>query len=273
MKKICRVTIICAMLWISCGGDKEPPDVQITNPANNAVVSGTVNITADATDNIGVEKLEFYIDGIAVSTATSEPYSYSWTTTSLQDSSSHTIYAKAYDAAENEGISSTITVIVNNGGGSGNLVKNPGFEEGLNYWNPYQYPSGWSSSSTNPHSGSFCAKFSFPTGSGYYDASIKNSGYQIYIEANTPYYFSFWIREKDTHDTYDSTKTILDPVINLNGNWFWAPTPSHSETWQFIDTTLTFPQSGNAELHFQLHGWATSSSAEFAVDDVVLRKQ
>jgi hypothetical protein len=38
-------------------------------------------------------------------------------TSSLIDSSYHSIYAKAYDAAENEGLSPTITVIVYNGGG------------------------------------------------------------------------------------------------------------------------------------------------------------
>ncbi|MBU0713264.1 hypothetical protein KJ762_01980 [bacterium] len=51
---------------------------------------------------------------------------------------------------------------------SGNLVVNPGFEDGLTYWDPYQYPSGWSSSTNNPHSGLKCAEFSFPGGSGYY---------------------------------------------------------------------------------------------------------
>jgi len=151
---------------------------------------------------------------------------------------------------------------------SPNLVQNPGFEDGLNYWDPFQYPSGWSSSSDNPHSGSYCAKFSFPAGSGGYDASIRSSGYQIYIEAGVPYYFSFWIREKDTHYTYDPNKTIVDAGIDPGCG---APTPSPSESWQLVDTTIIFSESGYAEVHFQLHGYATSDSAEFAVDDVVLK--
>ena len=154
-----------------------------------------------------------------------------------------------------------------------NLVQNPGFEDGLNYWDPFQYPSGWSSSLNNPHSGSRCAEFSFPSGSGYYDASIRSSGDQIYVEANTPYSFSFWIREKDTHDTYDPNTTIVDPGINLNGTWYGAPSPSPSESWQFVSTTITFSESGYAVVYFELHGYATSDLAEFAVDDVVLKEQ
>ncbi len=151
-----------------------------------------------------------------------------------------------------------------------NLVENPGFEDSLNYWDPFQYPSGWSSSSDNPHSGSSCAKFGFPAGSGYYDASIRSSGYQIPVEAGYTYLFYFWIRERDTRDTNDPNKTIVDPGINLNGTWYAAPMPSTSETWQYIDTLITFSESGNAVVNFQLHGYATSNEAEFAVDDVNL---
>lgn len=273
MKWVMIIIGVIVMFFIGCSGDTESPDVQITYPANGSVVSGTVNITAEATDNKEVARVEFHIDGSLASTSTSEPYTYSWVTTSLPDSSSHNIYAKAYDAVGNEGISSTVTVIVDNGGSAANLIQNAGFEEGLDYWDPFQYSSGWSSSSSNPHGGSFCARFGFPAGSGYYDASIKTSGYQIYVEANTSYYFSFWIREKDTHDTYDPNITIVDAGISLNGNWYSGPQPPPSETWQFADTILTFPESVNAEVHFQLHGYATSNSAEFAVDDVVLKKQ
>jgi hypothetical protein len=57
------VGLVCTMLVITRGGeDTEEPEVQITYPVNGSVVSGTVNIAADATDNEGVELVEFYID-------------------------------------------------------------------------------------------------------------------------------------------------------------------------------------------------------------------
>ncbi len=99
-------------------GDTTAPTVSITAPTNGATVSGTTTISASASDNVGVSKVEFYIDGSLKGTDTSSPYSYSWSTTSYSDGS-HSIYAKAYDAANNVGTSTTITVTVSNGGGGG----------------------------------------------------------------------------------------------------------------------------------------------------------
>ena len=97
---------------ISDPGDTTPPTVSITNPSNGATVSGTVSVTATASDNVGVTKVEFYVDDSLKVTDTSSPYSYSWDTTSYSDSS-HTVKAKAYDAANNHA-SDTNTVTVDN---------------------------------------------------------------------------------------------------------------------------------------------------------------
>ena len=40
--------------------------VAITSPANNAQVHDIVNVTADATDNVGVVGVQFLVDGAAV---------------------------------------------------------------------------------------------------------------------------------------------------------------------------------------------------------------
>lgn len=139
VKKLGIVSVLLMVLGAGCVKDTEPPEVYITNPANGATVNGTVNITAEATDNKGVEKVEFYIDGILVYTSTSKPYSYSWTTTSLPDSSYHSIYAKAYDKAGNEGTSSPISVMVYNGGGGGTLI----WEEDFESYSAGSFPSTW----------------------------------------------------------------------------------------------------------------------------------
>jgi hypothetical protein len=93
--------------------DTQAPTVSITAPTGGATVSGTTTVTASASDNVGVSKVEFYIDGTLKSTDTSSPYSYDWNTTTYTNSS-HSIYAKAYDAANNVGTSSTVTVTVSN---------------------------------------------------------------------------------------------------------------------------------------------------------------
>ena len=43
--------------------DNEPPTVSLTGPAPGATVSGTVNLTATASDNVGVEGVQFLVDG------------------------------------------------------------------------------------------------------------------------------------------------------------------------------------------------------------------
>ncbi len=93
--------------------DIEAPTTAITAPANGATVSGTVSVTASASDNVGVTKVEFYLDGGLQSTDTSAPYSWSWNTTTASNAS-HSLTSKAYDAANNVGTSSAVTVTVNN---------------------------------------------------------------------------------------------------------------------------------------------------------------
>jgi chitodextrinase len=93
--------------------DTTPPSSTITNPTDNSQVSGTVNVTADAIDNVGVTKVEFYVDDVLKSTDTSSPYSYSWDSTSVSNGI-YVIKAKAYDAAGNVG-SAEVSVTVGNG--------------------------------------------------------------------------------------------------------------------------------------------------------------
>jgi hypothetical protein len=95
------------------GGDITAPTVSITAPLNGATVVGTVSINATASDNIGVTKVEFYVDGALKSTDMTSSYSYSWDSTSAANGS-HSLTAKAYDAALNVGTSSTVSVTVNN---------------------------------------------------------------------------------------------------------------------------------------------------------------
>jgi len=96
------------------GGDTILPVTSITAPLNGASVSGTTSVTASATDNVGVTKVEFYLDGALKSTDTTSPYSWSWDTTTATNGS-HSLTSKAYDAALNVGTSTAVSVTVSNG--------------------------------------------------------------------------------------------------------------------------------------------------------------
>jgi M6 family metalloprotease-like protein len=95
--------------------DTTAPTTSVTSPASGATVSGTTTVSASASDNVGVTKVEFYVDGVLASTDTSSPYSFAWDTTTAANAS-HTLSTKAYDAAGNVGTSAGVTVTVNNSG-------------------------------------------------------------------------------------------------------------------------------------------------------------
>jgi len=88
------------------------PSVTITNPTEGQIVSGTVNVTATASDNARVTRVEFYIDSQLKATDDTAPYTYSWDTKTIVDGA-HAISAKAYDSANQEG-SNTVNVVVKN---------------------------------------------------------------------------------------------------------------------------------------------------------------
>ena len=92
--------------------DTTVPTVNLTSPTDNATVSGTVNITADASDNTGVREVEFYVNSTKLGTDASSPYSYQWDTKTATNGTVSVI-AKAYDTAGNSN-TDNVTVTVQN---------------------------------------------------------------------------------------------------------------------------------------------------------------
>ncbi len=83
--------------------DTTAPTVQITQ---TVVGSLSVTVKVNATDNIGVTKVELYADGVLADTETAAPYTLVWDTSQVKGKSSHTLTVKAYDAAGNVGVDS-----------------------------------------------------------------------------------------------------------------------------------------------------------------------
>lgn len=78
--------------------DTTTPNVAITSPANGSTVGGTATVAANATDNVAVARVDFYVDGAWVAGDTTAPYSFSWDTNSYA-SGAHSITAVATDTA------------------------------------------------------------------------------------------------------------------------------------------------------------------------------
>ena len=94
--------------------DNQPPTVAVTAPASGATVAGTVPVTADATDNVGVTKVQFTLDGAALGALdTAAPFSVPWDTLTATPGV-HTLTAVATDAVGNTTTSAPISVTVDN---------------------------------------------------------------------------------------------------------------------------------------------------------------
>ena len=106
---------------MSCGGAYQPacpaPMVTLTAPVPGATVSSTVPLTATAsassTYGLTVTSVEFLIDGMAVGTVTSSPYTFMWNSTTVTKGS-HSLTAKVTDSAG--GTATTPAIMINTTG-------------------------------------------------------------------------------------------------------------------------------------------------------------
>jgi len=89
--------------------DTTPPAVSLTAPAAGDV-SGTVTLSASASDDVGVAQVQFFAGSTSIGTDTSAPYSVQWNTTGLSGVQSLTAVAR--DGAGNLTTSATVTVNV-----------------------------------------------------------------------------------------------------------------------------------------------------------------
>jgi Concanavalin A-like lectin/glucanases superfamily/Galactose oxidase-like, Early set domain/Bacterial Ig domain len=117
---------------VSPGGDPVPPTVSLTAPSDGATVTGTVTVTANSSDNVGVVGVQFRVGAVNLGSEDSTaPYGLSWDTTSTPNGPK-VITAVARDSAGNTTTSAAVNVVVSNSAPAPvGLVAAYGFEEGL----------------------------------------------------------------------------------------------------------------------------------------------
>lgn len=89
--------------------DTTLPRVTISVTPTSLKAGSKVTVTATATDNVGVTRVEFYIDGALQATDTATPFSASLT---MAVPGQISVTAKAFDAANNAGASTPVVVTV-----------------------------------------------------------------------------------------------------------------------------------------------------------------
>ena len=97
-----RVAIAAAA---SYSADSIAPSISIVSPIGGSAVSGVVQIQGSATDNVGITRVELWVDGRFDSTCGSVTFSCSWNAGAAAPGS-HSLTVKAFDAAGNMGSAS-----------------------------------------------------------------------------------------------------------------------------------------------------------------------
>jgi fibronectin type 3 domain-containing protein len=218
----------------SQSSDSTTPTSAITALADGATVSGTVAVNATAADDVGVTRVQFYVDGVLKQTSTAAPYTLSWDTTLVGDGP-HWLYVLAYDDAGNYGTDGGVMVTVDNSGSSQQAVSPP-------------------TSLTAEFGHSIDLSWTAPTGVNVANYIVDRDGTQIDTTTNT-YYYDDSVNAGETYN-YDVR------AVDANGN---VSAPSNVATASVPDTPppATAPAapalSGTPGSKVANLSWSTSS--------------
>ncbi|NBD11682.1 S8 family serine peptidase [Corallococcus silvisoli] len=255
------------------GGDTTPPTTSITSPAGGATLSGTASLSASATDNVGVSRVEFYAGTALLGTATASPYSISWNTTTVANGT-YSLTTKAYDAANNVGTSATVSVTVNNGTGSCSineqLLLNPGFESGNTGWTTSSGVIDGTTSGSAPRTGTYKAWMngygSTSTEFAYQDVTIPSTACSATL--------SFWARITTAETTTTTAYDKLAVQIRNSAGTVLATLATYSnldKSTTYVQRTFDLAAYKGQTIRLYFNGTEDSSlQTSFFLDDTAL---
>jgi hypothetical protein len=91
--------------------DAQAPSVSA--PASGSLLRGDATLTATASDNAGIKRVEFLVQGVLVGSDTSAPYQVPFDTSTFPDGAA-SVTAKAVDTSDNATTSGPSTVTIDN---------------------------------------------------------------------------------------------------------------------------------------------------------------
>lgn len=97
-------------------GDTISPSISLTSPADSSTVSGSIVVSADASDNIGVVGVQFMVDGLNIGvedTDATDGWTVTWDTNTVSNGI-HALEAIARDAAGNTTTANLVSISVDN---------------------------------------------------------------------------------------------------------------------------------------------------------------
>ncbi|SET63932.1 S8 family serine peptidase [Stigmatella erecta] len=254
-------------------GDTTPPSTSITSPAGGASLSGSVTLSADASDNVGVTQVEFYAGSLLIGTDSSAPYSISWDTASVANGS-YALTSKAFDASGNSASSAAVSVSVSNTTGSCSttqqLLSNPGFESGATGWTTTSGVIDGTTDGSAARTGTYKAWLN-----GYGTAKTDSAYQQISIPATAcSASLSFWVKITTKETTTTKVYDTLAIQIRDSANAVKATLATYSnldKSTAYAQKTFDLSAYKGQTLRVYFNGVEDSSqSTSFFVDDTAL---
>ncbi|AKJ01991.1 subtilisin family serine protease [Archangium gephyra] len=255
------------------GGDTTAPSTSITAPAGGATVSGTATISANASDNVGVSKVEFYQGSSLLGTDTTAPYSLDWNTTGVANGA-YSLSTKAYDAAGNVGSSSAVAVTVSNGTGSCSiseqLLANAGFESGNVSWTASTGVIDGTTSGSAAYTGSYKAWLggagTTRTEYAYQDVTIPSTACSASL--------SFWVKITTSETTTTTAYDKLAVQVRNSAGTVLATLATYSnlnKSTGYVQKTLDLAAYKGQTIRVYFNGTEDSSLAtSFFLDDTAV---
>ena len=249
--------------------DTQAPVASFSAPSGSAALSGTVTVTASATDNVGVTKVELFADGVSIGSASASSASASWNTTTVADGA-HSLLVKASDAAGNVGTATLAVTVKNATTPPPTGLVNGDFENKLTGWltGGTQAPV---ASSVVKHGGSYSGRMGWMSGTTV-PASDSALGQNVAIPASaTSAVLTFYVYRysEDVSPVYDwqtaairktdgtTLKVIFDDLYN-------------DQVWVKYTVDLTSYKGTTVQLFWNAHNDGDSYRTTLWVDDVAL---
>ena len=246
-----------------------PDTTAPTATASVTGTSGTITFNATASDNVGVTSVEFIVDGVSRGTDTTAPYSLAFNSTALTNGS-HTLVARARDAAGNIGNSSSVAFSVNNPVTLVERLTNTSFESGTTGWT--------ATSGVITNSTSYAAK----TGTwkawlnGYGSANTDTVYQTVSIPSTaTTATLTFWLRVDSAETTTTQAYDVLRVQVRNGSNTVLGTLATYSnlnETTTYVQRTFDVSAWRGQTVRIFFEGVEGSQVAtSFLVDDVSLK--
>ncbi|HEX8702679.1 MAG TPA: S8 family serine peptidase [Myxococcaceae bacterium] len=253
-------------------GDTTAPTTSITAPTDGATLSGTATVSASASDNVGVAKVDFFFGTTLIGSDTTAPYSVSWNT-GLVANGTYSLTAKASDAAGNVGTSAAVSVSVNNVVGNCSITEqvllNPGFESGAVNWTTTTGVID-NSAETPARTGSYKAWLNG------YGRTMTDSAYQQIAIPSTACSASLklWLRITTAETTTTSAYDRLAVQVRNSANTVLGTLATYSnlnKSTDYVERTFDLSAYKGQTVRIYFNGTEDASLAtSFFVDDTSL---